>query len=230
MCWTELRKNNSGNPGFTLLEILLAVTIMGAVTTITYMTFSTTVTAWNRGMSMVDSIHHGDFVMEQIVTGLRSAYHPEIKGGHPDYGFRHVDDGQDESARDRLSWVKMGSMLVGDDPRFAGGPHRVEVFLDQDERGESSLMVGAMPVLAEIFAEDGSETEPVLLARGVHALDFKMAVSEQGGEIDWLDEWKETNRIPPVVQVRLFMDRSQYGEEPFEIRRIVPIPTAHMTW
>ncbi|MBN2302436.1 MAG: type II secretion system protein, partial [Lentisphaerae bacterium] len=73
--------------GFTLLEILLAVSLLAIVSTLTYLSFSTITTAWKRGLAMTDELHHGDFVMEQLVMGLRSAYYPEARNPSANYGF-----------------------------------------------------------------------------------------------------------------------------------------------
>ncbi|MFH0878288.1 MAG: prepilin-type N-terminal cleavage/methylation domain-containing protein, partial [Lentisphaerota bacterium] len=57
--------------GFTLLEVLVALVVMTAIFTIIYSTFSGTVRAWTRGTELLDDLHHGDFVMEQLTSALR---------------------------------------------------------------------------------------------------------------------------------------------------------------
>jgi len=53
---------------------------------IVWSTYSVTMNAWRRGSDLVDELRHSDFVMEQLVSALRSAafFHTA-----PDkYGFR----------------------------------------------------------------------------------------------------------------------------------------------
>ena len=100
---------NRRRHGFTLLELLLAVSILSVVSVVTYMTFSTVIQAWRRGSAMTEEMHHGDFVIEQIVMALRSAYYPETDVAPTAYGFWHVDNGDGEEDADEISWVKIGS-------------------------------------------------------------------------------------------------------------------------
>lgn len=206
------------------------MTILAAVTTITYMTFSTAVTAWRRGTELAENIHHGDFVMEQLVLGLRSAYYPETADSASEYGFHHIDNGEGELARDKISWVKLGTSLTGEDSDFASGPHRVEFFVDRDQRGDEAAMVRAWLLLAQGEDFDSDEVEQEILSRGIQGFDCKTAFEEEDGEIEWLDEWEETNRLPTVVQITLYLTRSEEDERPFEMKRIVPIPVAPLSW
>ena len=61
------KRRTSRRRGFTLIELLLAVSLLAIVSTLTYMTFSTVTSAWKRGLALADDIHHGDFMMEQMV-------------------------------------------------------------------------------------------------------------------------------------------------------------------
>jgi prepilin-type N-terminal cleavage/methylation domain-containing protein len=144
MCFTRnkaRRSTNGGVSGFTLLEILLAVTILSVVATVTFMTFSAASSAWQRGTDLLDRIHHGDFVLHQLMMALRSAYYPEAQGEQPTYGFWHVDSGDGPSAQDEISWVKLGGALVGRDLAYAESPHRVRFFLARNESGRHSAAV-----------------------------------------------------------------------------------------
>ena len=59
--------------GFTLLELLVAITILAIASALVYSTFTTTLKAYTTGTDYLDNIHHGDYVMEQLVMVLRSA-------------------------------------------------------------------------------------------------------------------------------------------------------------
>ena len=63
-----LRNNSTSLPGrnaFTLLELLLAVSLLSAVSVLTFMTFATVTTAWKKGMAqdvyMKDLMQQHDF-------------------------------------------------------------------------------------------------------------------------------------------------------------------------
>jgi prepilin-type N-terminal cleavage/methylation domain-containing protein len=216
--------------GFTLLEILLAVSIMAIVSTVTFMTFSAATTAWQRGTALVDSLHHGDFVIQQLVMGLRSAYYPEA-GGDAEYGFVHEDNGDDASAEDTISWVKLGGALIGRNSKFAETPHRVEFFLEDDEDGDRAAAVKAWRLQGQLEDFDPDEVEPVFLSKRVVGLNCRMAwMLDEDGKIDWLDEWEETNKIPTVVEVTLYVTPPEEGGDPIEMKRIVGLRVGALAW
>ena len=68
--------------------------------------------------------------MEQVAMALRSAYYPANGDTDWAYGFQHEDGGDGDAAKDRISWVKIGSSLVGEDVPWAGAAHRVNLFVD----------------------------------------------------------------------------------------------------
>lgn len=216
--------------GFTLLEVLLAVAILSLVSTVTYFTFSTVVTGWRRGQALVDHLHHGDFVIEQLTMALRSAYFPDTGGKSTGYGFILEGNGSDG---DRISWVKLGSAMVGKDCPFAGTPHRVEFFVDQNEEGESVAAVKAWRLdgQQEDFDPD-HDVEPVFLSRQVSGFNCRTIMEDDvddEGDIDWQDEWDYTNDLPLAVEITLFLAPIDEGEDHVELSRIVEIPVAYLS-
>ena len=214
--------------GFTLLELMLAVAILAVVSTITYMTFATVTRAWRRGMELSDGIHHGDYVLDQLVMALRSAYYPvaSSKG----YGFILEDTGDGESARDRISWVKLGSSLVGRSCPFVDSPHRVEFWLeDVDEEGQVAVRAWRMFGQSDDF--DKEELEPSFISRRVTGFDCRCALGLFDDEIDWEDEWEDenTNKLPRFVEVTLYLAPPSEEGSTLELRRIVELPTSHLS-
>jgi len=220
---------NSG--GFTLLEILLAVTILGVISMVTFMTFSTAVTAWQKGTRMADSLNHGDFVMEQLVMGLRSAYYPEQNGD--EYGFSHKDDGDGPGAHDEISWVKLGGALIGRNSKIAETPHRVDFFITEDEDGDSAAAVKFWRLQGQVEDFDPDDIEPVIISKEILGFNCRMAYElDDDDEIDWLDEWEGelTNKIPQIVELTLYLEPPREGEDPIEMRRVVGLRLADMAW
>ena len=113
--------------GFTLLEMILAVTILSVVMIVAFYSFNAAVRSWIAGNDYINGITHADYVLEQIAMGLRSAYYPDTGRVEGTYGMTLIDDGEGPMARDRLTWVKIGSALVGADADYADTPHRIEI-------------------------------------------------------------------------------------------------------
>ena len=49
-------------------------------------------------------------------------------------------------------------------------------------------------------------------------------------EIEWLDEWEYTNKLPTVVELTLYLQPMKEGDEPVEVKRIIGIPVAELGW
>lgn len=220
-------KNRSS--AFTLLELMLAIAILSAVTVVMYMSLSVIAGAWRRTVVVSDSMNHGDFVMDQLVMGLRSAYYPQA-GISRDYGFIHEDNGDGPGSSDRISWVKLGSAVVGRNCQFAGTPHRIEISLDESDNSEG-IAFRAWRLQGQPEDFDPDDVEPVVFSRKVVGFNVRTAArTKSSGEVDWQDDWNETNRLPLAVELTVFMESDETGEAPVEIKRICPVPCAYLSW
>jgi prepilin-type N-terminal cleavage/methylation domain-containing protein len=216
--------------GFTLLELMLAISILSVVSVVTYMTFSTVIEAWRRGTAMAEEMHHGDFVIEQIVMAMRSAYYPEADSAPTAYGFWHVDNGDGAEDADEISWVKIGSALVGKEVSFAGSPHRVKLTLEDDEEGRTSVSVRSWRVRGQEEDFDPEDLDPLFLSTKITGFNCRAAFESVDDEIDWLDEWEETNKLPTVVEITLYMEPLDDGEDPVEIKRLLGVRAGELCW
>ncbi len=218
--------------GFTLVEILVAITIMAMATIIAVSTFSVVGRAYRHGTALAENLHYGDFLMDQLVLALRSAYHPEAaQGSDSAYGFWLEDGGSGPHARDRISWVKTGRALVG--KRFAAGvPHRVDFGVENDQDGNTVAAVRSWR--AELETEDFKRdaVPPTVVSRRIRGFECRVAddIDEIRQELVWEDQWEQTNRIPPAVELTLYLEPIEEGADPVRVRRVVGLPIAPLSW
>lgn len=224
---------HTNRKAFTLLEILLAVSLMALIFTSIFMSFNVVLRSWQTGTKLSESLNRGDYVMDQLVKALRSAYTPN-KSGSRDYGFILIDNGEGVNSADSISWVKIGPALIGKQASFSETPHRVVFTLEEDE-GSFSATVKAWQVvgLPEDFDEE-DDVKSVLLSKETLGFNFRVKDPAQnlsedldlGGdiEIEWLDEWENSNAIPELVEVTLFLKPATEEEDPLELKRLVSIP------
>jgi len=256
----------SAQAAFTLVEILVAMALLGAALAITFSTFHGIAKAYQRGLSLVDSMNHGEYVMEQLSSSLRSAFYPPSQSNssgsaqgistnrsiasrtHPqvatpvnsattntsgnNYGLRLEDQGAGASARDKISWVKTGSLLLKYGDPLVKGVHRVQVTVEDDEDGIPGLAVRAWRPFVSLTAADPSSLPAHVVAPKVVGLDCRVAYEKDGDAWDWQDavDDEATNSLPMAVEISLYFAPLEKGEEPIEIKRMVEIPVAPFSW
>ena len=98
-----------------MLELLIALTILITAVAIIWSTFSSTLRAWRRGGELLDELHNGDFIMEQLVLALRSTAFFET-APHL-YGFRLEDRGG-LYAEDMMSWATTSAAFIPVDSKL----------------------------------------------------------------------------------------------------------------
>ncbi len=203
-----------------MLELLVALAIMSAAFAIIWSTFSATVKAWTRGSELLENLRRGDFVMEQLVTGLRSAAFFDSAPGK--YGFRLKDRGSGKDSSDTLSWVASGTAFLPPDSPLANGLHRLVVGIEDNSEGKRAVTVSAFPHLSD-EDEDSVNVEKWHISTEVQGLSCEVYVEE---DEDWKDEWEDTNSIPRLVHITLYMDPIEEYGDPVKLERLIEIPVA----
>jgi prepilin-type N-terminal cleavage/methylation domain-containing protein len=217
---------------FTLLEMLIAMALMVLAMLIAFTTFGSVSKAWQRGVALSEGIRHGDFIMEQLVMALRSAYFPEGAANASSYGFWLEDGGDGPRSSDRMSWVKLGHALIESKASYAGGPHRVafDVETEGGRDGESGAAVRGWRVYGQPDDFDPDEVAPVFLSSKVTGFNCRIATNMVDDRIEWQDDWEDTNRIPFAVELTLYMEPTDEGQPPIEIKRAVALPVSPLSW
>lgn len=218
----------SSRRGFTLLELLIALSILGLISVMLATSFYSVNRSWTVSREVMDSGGHSDYLMEQLTSALRSAYTP---GTGEKHGFLFVDGGEDENARDIIEWSKIGPALVGEEARYAEVPHRIRVYVSEadgpEHPGGFTVKAWRQDLQTEDFDPDEDAAELCLSPR-VIAFDCRMLDPDTprtaDDEINWTDEWSKTNTIPDAVEITLWMRAPEKGAAPVARRRIVELP------
>ena len=137
--------------GFTMIEMLLAIFLVGVLTTLAFLTFQSVAKGWQASTDYLDKMQRTDYAFNQLIVALRSAYWPEsgdagtgsgksartTKGAgnkgeeRNQYGFYDPYDreGERPSDSDIVEWTKKGSALIGSENVMADTVHRVRVMI-----------------------------------------------------------------------------------------------------
>lgn len=218
--------------GFTLLEIVCAVALLGMVTLISLATCSAVSRGWEVSTEYMDKIERMDYAMGQIVSGLRSMYYSHDGGQHYEYGFVLADngDGADPRSSDEIEWSKTGSAIIGNKSAIGDTVHRVRVMVLEEGSSAFGRPVEKTGLYARLCPDSmlrpkDSETdysfanekmyEPVLIADGVVGMNCRVLKSaeESRAENDrrkFDDKWDSSNSVPYKVELS-FMIASEDG-------------------
>lgn len=203
---------------FTLVELLVALAVVAVAFTIVWQSFAAITRAWRRGGEVVDQVRHGDFVIDQLVSAMRSAAYFPMKPER--YGFWLDNRG----TRDQVSWVTSGTAFIPPDSPLAQGLRRIMVSIEANDDGDDAFTVRAFPHLAEEIEKNKADVWPI--STRVKGLDIRVWNPE---DKQWDDEWEDTNKIPGLVEITLLMEPLSRYEPPMKIARVIQIPLGPAT-
>ncbi len=242
---------------FTLVELLVALAITASALAVAFSSFYALVKAWQRGLIMTDNMNHAEFVMEEIVCALRSAFYPVRSQQQANraastnapgetnvqeevvtptttfFGFILEDNGSGENARDSISWVKTGISLLPEGSQLAQGLHRVFLTLEEDKDHRLCVASRAWRPYGISSSFDPYEIKPRFISAKVTGMNVRVAKElKVSGGWDWLDEWSDdnTNHLPLAVEITIFMEPLSEGEEAISVTRTVELPVAPWSW
>ncbi|MCF7816863.1 MAG: type II secretion system GspH family protein [Kiritimatiellales bacterium] len=207
--------------GFTLLELMVAMVILTIAMSIAFQAFSGTIHAWKRGTEVVDGIKHGDFAMNQLASALDSTLY--FFNPRKTYAFTIERGNAGSLPADTISFVTASSAFMPDGSPFAKGPHRLKLFID-DEDGSPALFASALPAIAEDEDEESEYVEePMLVSRAVQGLEILIYDEETE---DWTEDWEKENDVPERILIKIYVASEDEDEEPIVFTRVLEIPVA----
>jgi len=203
--------------GFTLLEVLISMVILAIAMAIAFQTFSAVTHGWTAARMRMDKVHHGDFVLGQLASSLRSMSFSESKPEK--YAFR-IKNNRIGYGEHSISWVTDSSAFIPPGEAVAHGRHRIEVGGGEDEDGTEGLIVTVWPYLAD---EEKIEKQSWFVSENIKGLSCKVYDTKEGEE-GWKDTWEYSNSIPGLIEITLYAEPAEKHEKPVEFRQLIEIP------
>ncbi|MCR5413673.1 MAG: prepilin-type N-terminal cleavage/methylation domain-containing protein [Kiritimatiellae bacterium] len=238
---------------FTLVEVLVAVFLLGIVTTISVMTFNAISTAWTVSTEYLDKMQRTDYALEQVVSGLKSMYYPHNGEQSYTYGFYLADNGDGDSADDSdiIEWAKTGNSIVGNLDASVDSVHRVQLMVLEEGNSDykETIPVTGLyvrmcpdPALRPVKDKKVSETDytfanndmyqPMLVADGIVGMNCRVLPSDEKTDSEndrreFEDEWTASNSVPYKVELTFRVadpEGKSYRTNTAPVMRIVTIP------
>jgi len=219
---------NINKSGFTLLELIVAITILAIITSFIYGVYTGSVKTIDETREKIDIYENGRMVLERMSNELRSTAVPIDKGVAPDVTF--FSGTNDEIGSVHADEIQFITRSNATNYRQNGRPILMGVYYflktEEDEEGETmkkdtyTLMRSEEPIFSRDFMEDVKEEEFI---DGCSGLDF-----EYYGESGWVDEWDDQDggdqegNVPSAIKITLSM-KPKNGKE-ITLTTIVTIP------
>lgn len=161
--------------------------------------------SWRAGREMSNTMGQADYVIDQVVSRVALAYYPDLGKQDYKYGFQLISNGDDVSARDSISWVKMGPRPRGGGVRLSNRPHRISLSVfdgERDGRAEKGLALRAwrIDLQLEDFKPDEEVTDFILAPRVIDltAASWTRPSPRVDDLPNWQDEWKFSTASPKL--------------------------------
>ena len=195
--------NEIGNKGFTLLELMLSLTMLAIMVVIVFGTFRVGVRAWEKGERDVEDRHRQRIVLEQMRRQLTSMSTREL-----------VEDGKQPfypiGSAARLQFISELPMLHENGFGLVYVEYRIEP--GEDETVNLMLFERNLVLLEASFFEGEPDPEQfVELIPGLQAFSFEfMSRGQENDSGEWREEWNPADEQAFPRAVRLSMtDRSE---------------------
>jgi prepilin-type N-terminal cleavage/methylation domain-containing protein len=216
-------KSHLRRRAFTLIEVMIAITIFTLVMGAIYSTWSLILRASRVGQEAAAQAQRQRIAVSTIEEALTCIQ--SFQASMKYYSFV-VDNGHQ-------STLSFTSRLPDNFPRngkFGDFNVRrltfnVEQVTDPVNRNtENDLVLRQTPILMPMDQDE--EQRPMVLARNVE--HFRVDCWDTN-QMEWVDEWDNTNAIPPLIRVSLVLGRkldSGFGGGPvLSIARVIAVPS-----
>lgn len=211
-------RTEDGNKAFTIIEILVAVAILGMIMTAVFTVWETMLRASRVGNAAADRVQRERIARDTVRRALDSV---QVFGANQrHYGF--VADTEDE----KFAFLSFVSHLPEDFPgagMFPDQPvRRVSFEVEEDgSNGFPQLVMRQELILSD--HEEVEETYPMTLITnlGLFSVEFWNT-----NDSEWMIEWRDTNSLPPMM--RLFLGYNGEDEENLHVSVVringAPVP------
>ncbi len=189
--------------GFTLVEVLIGMTLLAVMMALIFGAFRIGVTSWDAGEKRV--IETNNLLIVQ--SFLRS----RIMSAQPLF-----DDFGDDEKEFSFIGTENSLQFVSSLPA-RGGFQKFILFFDNENEG--MLKISVEPFFPTFDGSDSVKNEVVLL-EAIKQMNLSyFGSSSFGEEADWQDQWEDQENLPDMIKLDLkFLDKSNQSWPPFLVR------------
>ena len=188
-----------GAAGFTLVEVLIATTILGIMLVLLFASMRICVRSWEAGETHMQSVSQMTVIQNFFRTHLRNALAlPGKKQQADDQEQEYFFQGEEH----KMQFVSLLPVSAG-----RSGPHLFKV--DWDAGRESILRVALQPFLPSLN-DQADQIEDVTILENIR--NFQLAywgAKEDGDQPEWHDQWLDMPELPQMVKVDIELENAK---------------------
>ncbi len=212
---------NKRKNGFTLLEVVVSLTIFGFIVLIIFGTFRLGISSWERGESIKDESQKLRILFKMISGQIKSAFPYKIKTKKAEGDYLAFKGNSDS--------LKFISSVSFKKARPEGFVYVIYEF-KKNGKEEGSLYYYEEKVLNRDFFENTPKDElKAPLLEGISGIKFEYYREEnkdKNWREEWVDEWdsKEEKELPRALRMKVFK-KNKKGDREYEfinIETIIP--------
>jgi len=206
--------------GFTLVEVVITLTILGFICLIIFGAFRLSLSAWERGESIQEEYQKARIVSQLITQQVKSAVPFKIKPQQAE-GDYLAFEGDVRSLR-------FVSALPIKGKRVEGLVCAKYEFKEAGSEGGQLILYEEKALNKDFFTEEPKEEGAVSLLEGVSSVRFEYFREEDPlnqQEEEWLEEWqaKDEKRLPKAFKMTIIL-KNQKGEKETPLIVVASIP------
>jgi prepilin-type N-terminal cleavage/methylation domain-containing protein len=204
--------------GFTLLEMLIAVTLVAMMALSLWAVFRISIRSWSRGTEFIDANQHHRSILDLVRKQMASTY-GVFSPADPQRGFASnlIFNG----AEDSLRFISINSLHFQESP----GLTLVSYEVDRDSSGDFSLIEKESRYLGQLPDEElfAGQSKPTTIFNNLTSCIFEY-FDPGGGDLpsQWVRDWDGQNqrRLPTAISITM-SSRDPKGNE---LRRYLVVP------
>lgn len=186
--------------GFTLVEIILAIALLGMILAMAYQGFRAGAASVDRGEALVDRTNRLRVVHQFLRTQLSRAM---------PLAMRH-EDGEDETRIVIFEGDEETMRFVAPMPGYLGhgGPHEQYLAFERGDDG-IELLFGHRLLHSEDDNDplaDPDRPPTVLLDQIGEGRFSYLTLDDEGNPTEWVDEWEDPSISPVMVRIEIDME------------------------
>jgi general secretion pathway protein J len=205
---------NQKEAGFTLLEVMIAMTLLSIMVVLLFSSLRVGAESWNKGESKIAEVNE-----KAVVYQFFKRHLPATRPLWDDFS----DDERIFSFQGEQDKLQFVSVFPASASRI--GIQLFEVGLDR--AGKGRITVSLKPFYPTVTDEEWEQEEEVLL-ENVKKFELEYFDKETpGSDGEWVDSWQEKGRLPALIKIKIVLkDHGYWPEMVFDLKLATPDPFA----